>query len=64
MSIEGSKNIAGDDLFKFGLEISSLIRFAYKKDRIHIILDTLKLEKHWIYTMVEFLQSVVSLKNK
>ena len=64
LSIEGSKNIAGDDLFKFGLEISSLIRFAYKKDRIHIILDTLKLEKHWIYTMVEFLQSVVSLKNK
>ncbi len=64
LSIEGSKNIAGDDLFKSGLEISSLIRFAYKKDRIHIILDTLKLEKHWIYTMVEFLQSVVSLKNK
>jgi transcription-repair coupling factor (superfamily II helicase) len=63
LSMEGSRRIAGDALFQSGLEISRYIRFAYKKEKINIILDTLKLEKHWLYTMVDFLQNVVSLKN-
>lgn len=59
LSIEGSKLIAGDTLFKKGIEISKYIRFAYRKDRIHIILDTVKLDKHWLFTMVDFLQRIV-----
>ncbi|MBN2540369.1 MAG: transcription-repair coupling factor [Bacilli bacterium] len=62
LSIEGSKDVAGDRLFQSGLEISRYIRFAYKRDRIHIILDTLKLDRHWLFTMVDFLQQVVSLR--
>lgn len=59
LSIEGSKLIAGDTLFQKGIEISKYIRFAYKKGRIHIILDTVKLDKHWLFTMVDFLQRIV-----
>jgi len=62
LSIEGSKDVAGDRLFQSGLEISRYIRFAYKHERIHIILDTIKLDRHWLYTMVDFLQQVVSLR--
>jgi len=54
----GSKDIAGDEIFKKGTEVSKYIRFAYRNNRIHIILDTIKLEKHWLYTMVEFLQQI------
>ena len=63
LSFDGTKSLAGDELFKTGIEISNSIRFAYKKDRIHIILDTIKLERHWLYTMVEFLQKIVLLIN-
>ena len=59
---DASKNIAGDNLFKSGIDISNHIRFAFKRNRIHIILDTIKLERHWLYTMVDFLQKVVTLK--
>jgi transcription-repair coupling factor (superfamily II helicase) len=62
LSLEGTKEMSGDNLFKTGLEISKYIRFAFKQDRIHIILDTIKLDRHWLYTMVDFLQSVLSIK--
>ncbi len=63
LSQKGTKMVAGDELFKSGIEISKYIRFAYRNDRIHIILDTIKLEKHWLYTMVDFLQKVVLIQN-
>jgi len=50
--------LAGDKLFRFGMQISRFIRFAYKNNRIHIILDTVGLDKHWLYTMVEFLDHI------
>ncbi|MBN2876734.1 MAG: transcription-repair coupling factor [Bacilli bacterium] len=62
LSIEGTASLAGDDLFKTGMEMSKYIRFAYKKERIHIILDTIKLDRHWLYTMVDFLQQIVKLR--
>ncbi len=61
ISMEGSKQLAGDQIFQKGMEISKYIRFAYSRDRIHIILDTIKLERHWLFTMVDFLQKI--LKN-
>lgn len=59
VSEKGSRQLAGDKLFQTGLDISPLIRFSYKRDRIHIILDTVRLEKHWLYTMVDFLEKIV-----
>lgn len=59
ISMDGSKKLAGDEIFQKGIEISKYIRFAYKRDRIHIILDTIKLERHWLFTMVDFLQNIL-----
>ncbi|HKL47183.1 MAG TPA: transcription-repair coupling factor [Candidatus Izemoplasmatales bacterium] len=58
VSKKGTKNLAGDQIFKSGIDVSKDIRFAYKNDRIHIILDTLNLEKHWLFTMVKFLDKI------
>jgi transcription-repair coupling factor (superfamily II helicase) len=60
VSKEGTKKMAGDHIFKSGIDVSKDIRFAYKNDQIHIILDTLNLEKHWLFTMVEFLDKITS----
>ncbi|XMB71548.1 transcription-repair coupling factor [Mycoplasmatota bacterium WC30] len=59
LSLDGTKALAGDELFKTGIEISKYIRFAYKRERIYIILDTIKLDRHWLYTMVDFLHKIV-----
>jgi transcription-repair coupling factor (superfamily II helicase) len=60
ISPEGSKNLAGDKLFASGMEVSRFIRFAFKADRIHIILDTIQLDKHWLYTLCGFLEKVLA----
>jgi transcription-repair coupling factor (superfamily II helicase) len=62
ISEEGSKKMAGDDLFSSGMKVSDFLRFTYKDNKIHIILDTVGLEKHWLFTMVEFLESILSKK--
>ena len=59
VSKKGTKKMAGDQIFKTGMNVSKDIRFAYKNDQIHIILDTVKLEKHWLFTMVDFLDKIV-----
>ncbi len=58
ISEAGTKRLAGDQLFRFGQEVSRFLRFTYKDNKIHIILDTIRLEKHWLYTMVDFLEKV------
>ncbi len=58
LSESASKTIAGDKLFSSGIEISKFIRFAYRNRHIQIILDTVGLERHWLYTMVEFLEKI------
>jgi transcription-repair coupling factor (superfamily II helicase) len=56
---EGSKKLAGDQLFTSGIEVSRFLRFAFKSDRIHIILDTVQLDRHWLYTMCGFLEKII-----
>jgi transcription-repair coupling factor (superfamily II helicase) len=63
VSKESTKKMAGDQLFKHGIDISEHIRFAYKNDQIHIILDTIHLTKHWLFTMVEFLEKINQIKD-
>lgn len=58
VSKEGTKKMAGDQLFKSGIEVSNHIRFLYKNDQIYIIIDTINLEKHWLFTAVEFLDKI------
>ena len=59
VSEEGTRKLAGDKLFAQGIEVSKYLRFAYKKDQIHIILDTVNLKKHWLFTMVNFLEKII-----
>ena len=58
VSEEGTKRLAGDKLFTSGIKISKYLRFAYKQERINIVLDTIKLERHWLFTMCEFLEGI------
>ena len=50
-----SLNIDGEKLFYKANEISRMFRFKYIDGKIHIILDTIKLERNWIYYMIELL---------
>ncbi|MFO7968901.1 MAG: transcription-repair coupling factor [Bacillota bacterium] len=63
VSKSGTKKMAGDKIFQSGIEVSKAIRFNYKNEQIHIILDTINLEKHWIFTMVEFLEKIIKFKD-
>lgn len=63
LSKESTKNMAGDTLFKQGIDVSKHIRFAYKNEQIQIILDTIDLTKHWLFTMVDFLEKIHQLKD-
>ena len=58
LSEEASNKIAGDKLFRSGMRVSRFIRFAYKNNRLQIILDTVGLDRHWLYTMVGFLEQL------
>jgi transcription-repair coupling factor (superfamily II helicase) len=58
VSPEGTKHLAGDKVFVSGSEVSRFLRFSYKSERINIILDTVNLEKHWLFTMCAFLQKL------
>jgi len=59
---EGTAKLAGDQLFASGMEVSRFLRFSFKSDRIHIILDTIQLDKHWLYTLCGFLEKVVKVQ--
>lgn len=58
-----TKKIAGDKLFSAGIQLSKFIRFALKNNKIHIILDTIGLDRHWLFTMVPFLEAVTKENN-
>jgi len=62
ISEDGTKRLAGDKLFSTGMKISKFLRFTYKENKIHIILDTIQLDKHWLYTMCEFLELIQPTK--
>jgi len=62
LSEEATGNIPGNILFSKGMNISPYIRFAFRSGKIHIILDTVGLDKHWLYTMVPFLDQIANFK--
>ncbi|MFA5289638.1 MAG: transcription-repair coupling factor, partial [Candidatus Izemoplasmatales bacterium] len=60
---QATHDVAGDAMFMTGERVSRFFRFAYKNQRIQIILDTVGLKRHWLYTMTEFLE-VLLMKDK
>jgi transcription-repair coupling factor (superfamily II helicase) len=58
LSKEASKNINGEYLFLKANEISKFIRFTYRLEQINIIVDTIKLPKHYLYYIVDLLEVI------
>ncbi len=63
VSEEGTNKLAGDMLFTTGMTVSKYLRFAYKQNKINIILDTVHLDRHWLYTMCDFLELIVKKRS-
>ncbi len=53
---ELTKKIDGEYLFFETNELSRMFRFSMKFERLIIILDTIKLEKHFIYYLIDFIK--------
>ena len=59
---ELSSKIDGESLFNDAYSISKMFRFLYKDSSIHIILDTIKLEKHFLIYLIELLEKIKGYK--
>jgi transcription-repair coupling factor (superfamily II helicase) len=57
-SKEVSNTIQINDLFIKANEVSNHFRLYYKEHRVRVILDTAKLDKHWLYYVVEFVSKI------
>ena len=54
-----SKQIDGEKLFFTAYEISKYFRFSYNNNQIHVYLDTIKLDKHFIYYLNDLLGIII-----
>ena len=59
---ELSSKIDGERLFNDAYSISKMFRFLSKDYSIHIILDTIKLEKHFLIYLIELLEKIKEYK--
>ncbi|MFK5883794.1 MAG: helicase-related protein, partial [Candidatus Izemoplasma sp.] len=57
-SEEKTKELNGEYLFTKANEISKFIRFSYRLNKINIIIDTVKLNKHYLYLIVDLLEAI------
>ena len=62
-SEEITKKIDGERLFEDSFKITPMFRFKLMHNRLIVILDLIKLEKHHIYYLVELLNSIVLKDN-
>jgi len=53
-----SQKINGETLFFEASQISRMFRFSMKLDRLIITLDTIKLEKHFIYYLIDLMKAI------
>lgn len=54
-----SKRINGEDLFMMSYEISKNFKLKYKDNRIHIVLEIVNLEKHFLLYLIELCSLMV-----
>ena len=53
-----SSNINGEFLFMKANDLSRFIRFEFKNKKLDIIFETIKLDKHYLYYIVDLLEFV------
>ncbi len=56
------QDIKVEDLFTESFKITNMFRFQKRGNNLVIILDTIKLEKHFLYYLIELLELILSLK--
>jgi len=62
LPIDLTNSIKGDDLFIEVMRLSRMFRFSMKSKRLVIILDTVKLDKHFIYYLYDLLNVIEKCK--
>ena len=55
---EYSNKIDGEKIFEEAYKISNMFRFMFKNNHLIVIIDILKLDKHYIYYLVELLDKI------
>jgi len=63
LSKENSSKINGEVLFNEAYKISRMFRFTYNNGFIHIILDKVKLEEHYITYLINILSKISNMIN-
>ena len=58
LSKEITNHIDGEKIFEEAFKITPMFRFKLLKERLIIILDLVKLEKHYVYYLVELLNKM------
>lgn len=58
ISEEKTNSFAAANIFKSSLDVSKDFRFSIEKNHFVIILDTMNLTKHWLYSMVDFMEKL------
>ena len=51
-----------DELFTESFKITNMLRFQKRGENLVIILDTIKLEKHFLYYLIDLLELILNLK--
>lgn len=59
LSVEVSKKINGEDLFMMSYEISKNFRLSYKDNKVHVILDLVNLDKHFLLYLIELFTKLI-----
>ncbi len=55
---ELTNNINGETLFLEAMKLSRMIRFQMKLNKLTLILDTIKLDKHFVYYLIELVEII------
>jgi len=57
-SQEASKRIDGEKLFLDACQISRMFRFQFKNKNLIVVLDTIKLEKHYLFYLLSLMNKI------
>lgn len=59
-----AENLDGENLFYELTKIGKMFRFTSRLNKLYIILDTVKLDKHYIYYLIELMQIIEKSRKK
>jgi hypothetical protein len=63
LSEEISNKINGEDLFMLSYKINKRFKLNYRNNKIHIILEIVNLEKHFLLYIIELLTKIMKNNN-